>query len=1261
MRWKRPTEQQVNNVQSQKNASRDNTVRFTDLFRYATPSEKLMITSGILLSSLLGAAFPFAIFVFRLIVNEFINGGSLDVSTAVYSTSLWFAVIALCAFIVAFAQVALVEISSVRQAERIRLLYLQAIFRQDTAWFDQQAVGTLVTKLSEDTDNIQLSIGLKLSEFVQNISSFVFGLFIALLCGWKLTAVALSMLPFVIIGFGSFGGLTRYFTRKESLAYAKASAIAEEVFRSIRTVYAFAGERKEARRYGSHLEDAAKVGIRQATCFGFAGGFIGFTVYASAALVFWYGVQLLIINEYDAGTVILVFLNVIIGSMFLGGALPNFRYFFAAKISAHHVFEIIERKPPVDKCRGGLKPESFFQQIRFQDVSFAYPTRPDTMVLNKLSVVVEQNQTVAFVGPSGCGKSTIMQLLQRLYDPVEGKITIDGVDLTELDLSWFRGQTGAVQQEPVLFTGTVAENIRFGALDATESEVIEAAKQANAHDFIVKLPEGYQTRINQNATGLSVGQKQRIAIARALVRDPRILILDEATSALDSQSETLVQAAINRACVGRTVIMVAHRLSTVRNADRIVVLDRGRVSEMGTHTELAQAGGLYATLLNAQQHAVSDVSAIANGSNVTSEPNTVSSNLTDPLLTRTDKVNDGDGQATPRSPHDLFGLEKPSVTTQPSRTRRQQRKPSASLRVMRLSRPEWLWIVLGSLGAIVTGAIQPIFAILYSEMYAIFTLKTDPDQMQNRINLTAGIMALLGLIRLASSTFQAYFFGVAGQRLTKRLRLTLFESILRQELAWFDEPDNQVGTLTARLAGDANKVHPICGSAMGQIVESVMLLIFSLVVAFVYNWKLTLVVAVFFPVIAFSSFINIKQLRFGGDSAGETEAVRVAHEAFSAHRTVAGFALEHYFHQQFAHASGQQSQLALRASFRHAVVYALAQSLPICSYAAAFSFGAHLMSQGEIKLIAIFRVFAAISFAAQALGRTSHLGPAMKQAGAAASRIFRIIERSSAMPVNQGVQPNWNLNTVPIHFRHVSFRYPSRPTMPVLRDFSHTICPGETVAFVGHSGCGKTSVLNLLQRFYTIGPCDSNRGIFVGETPLDRLAPCWLRSQIGMVDQEPHLFDITLQKNIAYGDNEREVSMEEVMEAARLAEIHDFIVSLPHGYETLAGPHGCELSGGEKQRIAIARALIRRPHLFLLDEATSALDTQTELRIQSKLNEALRGRTALISAHRLTATSGAETVVVLADGHKLESGKPDELIQLHGAYHALYHAQANEL
>ncbi|VDP88691.1 unnamed protein product [Echinostoma caproni] len=219
--------------------------------------------------------------------------------------------------------------------------------------------------------------------------------------------------------------------------------------------------------------------------------------------------------------------------------------------------------------------------------------------------------------------------------------------------------------------------------------------------------------------------------------------------------------------------------------------------------------------------------------------------------------------------------------------------------------------------------------------------------------------------------------------------------------------------------------------------------------------------------------------------------------------------------------------------------------------------------------------------------------------------------------------------------------------------------PGVTTALVGHSGCGKTSLFSLLQRFYTIGGTDPNRGIFIGDMPLERLAPSWLRRQIGMVDQEPHLFDVTLRENIAYGDNEREIPMEEIMDAARRAGIHDFIANLPNSYETTAGPHGSELSGGEKQRIAIARALIRHPNLFLLDEATSALDTQTELQVQTGLNGAMRAKTALISAHRLTAISGAETVVVLADGLKLESGKPDELMQLHGAYYALYYAQTD--
>ncbi|KAF6780425.1 hypothetical protein AHF37_00278 [Paragonimus kellicotti] len=348
-------------VNKKETKSKDRTdLRYWDLFRYATRQEMLLIISGMILSALLGTAFPLTILVFRLIVNDFMNPNVQAAAWNIYRTAFWFLVTAICAFLLAFLQTTLVAFASNRLVCRIRLRYFkasfyriifyvallycsQALLRQDVSWFDQQATSILVNQLTEDIDNIQSGIGVRSTEFVQNISSFVVGLCIAFGFAGKLTLVACTMLLLILAGFGSFGGMTHYFIQKEADSYAKANAIAEEVFRAIRTVLAFGGEDLETARYAKHLDDAAQVGIKQATCFGFAGGFIGFSVYSSAALVFWYGVNLLRKGEYDAGSVVLVFLNVIIGSLFLGGALPNFRFFYAAKLSAKRVFQIIER------------------------------------------------------------------------------------------------------------------------------------------------------------------------------------------------------------------------------------------------------------------------------------------------------------------------------------------------------------------------------------------------------------------------------------------------------------------------------------------------------------------------------------------------------------------------------------------------------------------------------------------------------------------------------------------------------------------------------------------------------------------------------------------------------------------------------------------------------------------------------------------------------------------------------------------------------
>ncbi|CAL8095680.1 unnamed protein product [Calicophoron daubneyi] len=322
----------------------------------------------------------------------------------------------------------------------------------------------------------------------------------------------------------------------------------------------------------------------------------------ASALIFWYGVKLLTTRgeNYTPGDVILVFINVVMGSVFLGNALPNFQYFASAQQSAREIFGTIERVPPIDKDSPGKTLDHFEGNITVKNVKFLYPTRPDITILRNFSLDLKSGQTVALVGPSGSGKSTIVHLLQRFYDPVEGEIRIEGIDIKELDLKKLRNQIGVVQQEPVLFEGTIADNIRLGKPGATQEEIEEAAKEANAHDFICALPEGYDTVLAERGGGMSGGQKQRLAIARALIRKPRLLLLDEATSALDTRSERVVQEALEKASTGRTCVVVAHRLTTVRHADLILVLENGVVRESGTHEELVAQEGLYAAMLGNQ-------------------------------------------------------------------------------------------------------------------------------------------------------------------------------------------------------------------------------------------------------------------------------------------------------------------------------------------------------------------------------------------------------------------------------------------------------------------------------------------------------------------------------------------------------------------------------------------------------------------------------------------------------------------------------------
>ncbi|KAL5961878.1 ATP-dependent translocase ABCB1 [Taenia solium] len=478
--------------------------------------------------------------------------------------------------------------------------YQLNILRQDVAWFDEQSSGNLITKLSYNVDQIEGGIGDRLGNFLQNVVTAIAAAVVSLVTGWKLALVSFTMAPFILGAFMILGFALRKYAAKEILAYERAGLVAAEILTSIRTVFAFGCQEKESVRYEKELGASAHVFMLKCLLMGFGMGMISCTIFCAASLILWYGVELIITESYNNGSIVSVMMSFIVGNTNLGRSLPEIEFFANAKRAAASIFKIIDRIPAIDVMGQGVTMDSFSGKIEFKNVSFSYPARPDVQVLKNFSLTVNPGETVAIVGPSGSGKSTTVQLIQRFYDAIHGSILLDGVDIRDLNVAWLRRQLGVVSQEPNLFAGTVTENILMGKPEAEFKDVEESAREADAHNFIATLPEAYNTFLTEGGGKLSGGQKQRLAIARALIRKPTVLLLDEATSALDNKSEKVVQAAFDKACQGRTVIMIAHRLTTVRNADRIVVVDRGVVQEMGTHSELLAKGGIYANMLAKQ-------------------------------------------------------------------------------------------------------------------------------------------------------------------------------------------------------------------------------------------------------------------------------------------------------------------------------------------------------------------------------------------------------------------------------------------------------------------------------------------------------------------------------------------------------------------------------------------------------------------------------------------------------------------------------------
>ncbi|KAL2815850.1 P-loop containing nucleoside triphosphate hydrolase protein [Aspergillus cavernicola] len=1284
-----------------------------------TPKELCLLFTGLLSAIASGVPFPIMAIVFGQLVDE-MNSSTCNATpenadayqAGINEKVLQIVYIGIAYFVLIYIYVFCWNLSGEWLAQRLREKYFHSLLRQDATFFDTLPPGEASSRITGDITTIQQGTSEKVGIVLNSIAFFITSYIVAFIKDARLAGMLVSLAP-AYLAMSLVGGyfVRKYFGRALE-CMASASSVALEAFTNTMVVHAFSASWRLESRFVDHLGPARVAGIRKSIATATQAGLLYFIAFSANALAFWQG-STKIANAVAGGgsgvtvgntyTVILVLVD---ASLILSQVAPFLQSFDAASVAFKKLEKDIQRPSTIDGTvdAGFIPTGPLASDVELRNVSFQFPSRPDKPVLQDLSLSIPAGKQTALVGLSGSGKSTIAGMITRFYDPEEGSVFVGGHDIRSLNVRYLRSAISLVQQEPCLLDRSILENIATGLINssahlhltdilksstleniatalrkkgqtltqaiesqtsnANEREQIReivslvetAASSADASNFISKLDHGYATMVGSSGNLISGGQKQRISIARALVKNPQILILDEATASLDSATEMRVQAALETAAAGRTLVTIAHRLSTIRNADNIIVMRQGKLIEQGSHLELLAADGAYAELVRLQNLNV-NASQDSDSASASARPSLDSTSLEKEKGAHVTSVPDDETSSTPSK--------EKAADTEPIETERSA--SSTSKAVISLFRPYSLALFIATTGAFIIGGTYCASALIFGNVVGKLSSCESPQSIRDAGEFWGLMFFVLAIIEFFANLISWSLFGWIAEQLIYKVRVLSLRSILEQKLEWHEA--RTPSGLLSLIVKDSNALNGLTGSVVCTILSIIVNLFAAIIMTHIIAWRIALVCLSVVPLLLGAGWMRVSSLATFEERHNDAFArsLGITVEAVTSIKTVHALSIESEVLSTYRRSlQGPIREVAAQSAYTN-LWLAIGYGLSNFVYALAYWWGSKQIIAGNYTQTQFFIVQLALLVSSQLWGQMFALAPDVSRAVQATRRLLNLLDLGSTKklsdpittPKSADLEATSHPNEKPpppsdpsarsglsISFKQVEFTYPARPDTQVLHGLDLSIVPGQFAALVGPSGAGKSTIISLIERLYS----PSSGSIEIDNQDIT-YRDISFRDEIAYVPQHSVLFDGTIRFNLELGARPGQaITQADIEEACQLANIHDTIVSLPEGYDTACGPNGDRLSGGQKQRLAIARALLRKPRLLLLDESTSALDAESERLLQDGLEKAARGITVIAIAHRLYTIRKADVIFLVEEGRCVDRGTHAELVERSESY-----------